>query len=131
VTLQGWDGRGEGGSADGSSVTEVLRRPGRVEFETFLTGPGFLILSDAFYPGWEARVDSEKREILQADVCCRAVALEPGCHRVEFRYRPRSFRIGLVISLVTLVALLVFGGFGDRLRTLWAKDNGQKSRKLQ
>ncbi len=110
VALQAWDGRGGGGSVEGSSVREILRRPGRVELAASLTGPGFLVLSDAYYPGWEARVDGERQEILQANVCCRAVALESGDHRVEFRYRPRSLRIGLVISLVTLGVLLVLGG---------------------
>jgi hypothetical protein len=31
-------------------------------------------------------------------VAFRAVGLEPGRHRVVFDYRPRSFRVGLLLS---------------------------------
>jgi hypothetical protein len=106
VTLQEWDGKGCGGVTEGSSVTQVSRRPGRVELEVSMTGAGLLVLADAFYPGWEVRVDGQKEDILQANIVCRAVALDPGDHNVVFEYRPRSFRIGLVVTLVFLVILI-------------------------
>ncbi|MCK4547524.1 MAG: YfhO family protein [Candidatus Eisenbacteria sp.] len=102
VTLQGWGGSMGLGLSRGSSVTEVERRGGRVELQVSMTGHGFLVLADAYYPGWEVWVDGEEHQILQANIVCRAVALRPGEHEVVFRYRPGSFTVGLVITLLSI-----------------------------
>jgi len=67
----------------------------------------FLVLSDTYYPGWEALVDGGEIKIYQADYLFRAVSLEQGKHVIEFRYRPRSFRVGLTISLISGAILCV------------------------
>jgi len=74
-----------------------------------LTGiaAGILVLADLSYPGWTASVDGHPAPILAADGYLRAVALSPGAHRVEFRYRPVSFSAGAALSLLALAALAV------------------------
>ncbi|MCX5790255.1 MAG: YfhO family protein [Elusimicrobia bacterium] len=72
--------------------------PDRVIVEAVAPCGGFLFLSDAFFPGWHATVDSQPREIYRAWIGFRTVRLEPGTHRVVFEYKPLSFRIGLLIS---------------------------------
>ena len=63
----------------------------------------FLILTDSFYPGWKAYVDGEEREILRANYIFRSIIIEPGKHQVRFEYDPLSFKLGLAISLLTVV----------------------------
>ncbi len=70
-------------------------------------GGGWLVLSDAFYPGWKATVDGHDVTIYQADLAFRAIPLTPGNHLIHFLYRPLSFRLGAWISLVTLLAITV------------------------
>ncbi len=79
--------------------------PNRVAVDVEFTEPGFLILADAFYPGWEARVDGEWVPLLRANYAFRAVRIESGIHRVDFAYRPQSFLAGAVLSLLTWLAL--------------------------
>ncbi|MCZ6477807.1 MAG: YfhO family protein [Gemmatimonadetes bacterium] len=74
------------------------------------SAPGYLVLTDAFYPGWTARVDGQERPILLANYFYRAVAVEPGEREVVFAYRSRPFEIGRRISAATLLATAV--GFG-------------------
>ncbi len=74
---------------------------------------GILVLADSFYPGWRVFVDGKEQRILKANYFFRAVELTPGDHRVEFRYEPNSFKIGLILSLTTLllIALASFYAF--------------------
>ena len=65
-----------------------------------------LVLADSFYPGWEVLIDQEPREILRVNYNLRGVKVPAGEHRVDFIYDPRSFKIGLVLSLATLVFLI-------------------------
>ncbi len=64
---------------------------------------GYLILTDTYYPGWEAKVDGEPREIRLANFFFRAVPIRPGDREVVFRYRPRPLELGAVLSIATLV----------------------------
>jgi hypothetical protein len=78
----------------------------RVTVEASLNQSGILVLADSFYPGWRVYVDGKEAEILRANLFFRAVVLPAGEHIVEFRYEPRTFKIGLVISVTTLLCLI-------------------------
>jgi uncharacterized membrane protein YfhO len=64
------------------------------------------LLTDTFYPGWQATVDGQPAEIQRADLMFRAVRLEPGTHQVVYRYQPASVHWGMWISVVALVLCL-------------------------
>ncbi|MBI2230071.1 MAG: YfhO family protein [Deltaproteobacteria bacterium] len=78
----------------------------RVTIRASLDASGILVLADSFYPGWSAYVDGKRAGILRANLFFRAVALPAGEHTVEFRYEPMSFKIGLVLSVTTIFALI-------------------------
>jgi hypothetical protein len=69
-----------------------------------LDQPGYLVLTDTWFPGWSARVDGTDVPLTRADYAFRAVHLPAGQHTVEFRYRPTSLRLGLAMSVVAAVA---------------------------
>ncbi len=69
----------------------------------------FLVISEAFYPGWKAAIDGKPTEIYRANFAFRAVAIPAGRHTVTFSYRPLSFKIGAWVSIATLA--LIIAGF--------------------
>jgi hypothetical protein len=81
----------------------VSYAPERVEIEASLESPGYLVLTDAHYPGWQAAVDGVPVPIARADLYFRAVRLEPGDHRVTFSYAPSSARVGLGVGLAAWI----------------------------
>jgi hypothetical protein len=85
--------------AQPSTVETIGYEPEEVQLQVSLGAPGYLVLTDADYPGWEATVDSKPVPVLRADLYFRAIALEGGEHLVSFHYRPNSARIGLAVSL--------------------------------
>jgi hypothetical protein len=93
------------GAAGDARIVES--RPDRVRVDIAPTVPGFLILSDTFFPGWTVTVDGQPRDILRANVAFRAVPVSPGEHAVEFRYAPLSFRIGGVVSILAVLVAVV------------------------
>jgi hypothetical protein len=68
-----------------------------------------LVLTDTWFPGWKATVNGKEVPIYLGNGLFRAVPVQPGNNEVVFRYEPRSFIIGLAISLVTLVLLALAG----------------------
>jgi len=89
-----------------------------VAIQTNATSPGFLFLSDTYYPGWKVYVDRKEKKILRANYAFRAVAVPKGKHTVVFRYQPKSFYYGVMISLGTFtivsLGIAVFLFFDSR-----------------
>jgi uncharacterized membrane protein YfhO len=85
----------------------VRFQPNEVVIETEARAPGFLVLTDSFYPGWKAFVDEGEQPIHRANYLFRAVRVPAGRHTVHFRYEPTSFRAGAAISLTALAGLLL------------------------
>jgi hypothetical protein len=73
--------------------------------------PGYLVLSDAYYPGWHATIDGQPTPIEQANYAFRAVYVPEGQHRVQFVFNPWLWKFGLLVSGITLVILLVWIGW--------------------
>jgi len=98
---------------------EIARyEPSRVDIEVQAAAPALLVLSDLFYPGWEATLDGRPAEILEANYVMRAVAIPKGAHEVRFLYRPASFRAGVAASAAgcLAVALLILSHMWTRRR---------------
>jgi len=85
----------------------ISHAPEQVVVETNGDGAGWLVLTDAWYPGWRATVDGTPVEIARADVLFRAVPVPAGRHRVEFALSPSSLWMGLGISVLALAVCAV------------------------
>ena len=103
--------------ANDSSAARILRDdPDEVVVEATAPRPGFLLLLDTDFPGWEASVDGRPERIWRADWAFRAVQVPAGRSTVRFVYRPRSWRAGLALGGLSLTLL----GVG------WAIDAGRR-----
>jgi len=91
-----------------SNSAEIIKyNPMSVTIKAKLATAAVLILGDAYYPGWRAIVDGAEARIFPANYLLRGVLLKKGEHTVEFVYRPLSFRLGAVISLLSLIFVFV------------------------
>ncbi|MFQ6015173.1 MAG: YfhO family protein, partial [Anaerolineae bacterium] len=88
-----------------SKAQIVSYTPNQVIIEATTDHDGYLFLSDTWYPGWKAYVDGREEKIYRANYVFRAVPIQEGRHLVEFVYDPLSFKIGVIISLLTLSLL--------------------------
>ena len=78
--------------------------PERVVLRTRGERGAVVVLTDAYFPGWEATVDGAPAPLLRANLNFRAVAVSAGEHEIEMRYRPAAFRWGLALALVAALA---------------------------
>jgi len=69
--------------------------------------PSYLVLNDAYYPGWEAWLDGRPVPIRRADYLMRAIQVPAGTHRLVFTYAPLSYLAGLAISVASALAIVV------------------------
>ena len=113
--------------AAGGTVEITQYEPERVRLKVIAPTDGFVLLRDTYYPGWHAYVDGKRAPLYRANFLFRCVPVPAGEHDVLFRYRPRSFTIGAVISVSTLAVLAVVGlavARKDRQRCLQGRSIG-------
>ncbi len=72
---------------------------------------GLLVLSEVYYPGWRATVNSKDARISEVDGALRGVVIPRGESRIALWYSPRSFWLGSLVSMAafsgTLLALFL------------------------
>jgi hypothetical protein len=72
--------------------------PRRVTVDVEAAKPVLLVLTDIYYPGWQAWVDGAGTPIHRTHGVFRAVLVPAGRHRVRFDYRPAMFWRGVVVA---------------------------------
>jgi hypothetical protein len=88
------------------SATIVEDKRNRVEIETDNDSEGLLVLSDNYYPGWQAGVDGAPAEVLRANHTMRAITVPAGKHVVSFAFMPAAFLASVYVSLAAAVLTL-------------------------
>lgn len=105
----------ESGYTDKASAQILSYKPSEVRISVDTPEPGMLVLSDTYYPGWEASVDGKTVHIFRANFTFRAIEVPAGLHDVVFTYEPESFKWGIIISSTAFVLVILFGVFIKRI----------------
>jgi hypothetical protein len=93
---------------DAAPVAEIVEyTPMRVVVEVEASRPGYLVLTDAYYPGWRAESDGEPVAIYRADVMFRAVPIHEGQQTIVFTFKPFAIPFGWQIAAVGAMTLLL------------------------
>jgi hypothetical protein len=94
--------------AEGSTPQMLEQSPTHYRMKLARKNPGWLVISQARYPGWKARIGGKEVPLLRANYAFDAIELPAGESEIEFSYEPLSFRLGLWISaLSAFVGLLL------------------------
>jgi hypothetical protein len=109
VVIEGYNHTSQPACADTKqdAVQIVSYEPDRVSILTASKCPSILVLTDTYDNGWKAYVDERPVTILHANYLFRGIALAPGVHRVEFEYKPFSFKLGTILSAAALIPVIV------------------------
>lgn len=81
------------------------------DYET--PGPKLAVFSEIYYPkGWNAYIDGEAAEHFRVNYVLRAMIVPGGNHEIVFRFEPRSYQVGNMVSLVgSIILFLVIAAF--------------------
>lgn len=79
--------------------------PNRIRVRTRGTGPGLVVVSEAFDPGWRAWLGDQELPVRRVDALVLGVEVPSGDRVLELRYRPPAWERGLRISGLALGAL--------------------------
>ena len=96
-------------SEDTGAIQIIRYTPNFIELGVDLPQEGYLVLSEVYYPGWQAKVDGRTVPTYRANYTFRAIYLEPGTHHVIMTFRPVTWYLGLAIAGITVILLVIWG----------------------
>lgn len=73
--------------------------------------PAFMVLADAYYPGWRAVIDGQMVPIYQTNLVQRGLFVPAGEHEIIFQFRPQTLKYGISLaffSLIMVVGIVVY-----------------------
>ena len=92
-----------------ADVSSLSKRVNEITFKTTSAGDSLIVLSTAFYPGWNYYLDGAKQDPpLRANHAFLAIPVPPAEHPVRLVYLPVSFKLGLALAAVSFIALILF-----------------------
>jgi hypothetical protein len=98
------------------SARLVSYSDGHLVVETRSASRAFLVVSESYFPGWEATVDGRAANIYQTNYVLQGVAVPAGSHRVELHFRTAGAALGSLISLGTFAVLVGMMVYSRRRR---------------
>jgi hypothetical protein len=84
--------------------------------------PGLLVLPDTYFPGWRAFVDGRDRTIYPTNGAFRGVTVPEGSTRVQFRYEPQAFPLGIPLAVLGIVVFAL-----TWLLSEWRRRRGRRA----
>lgn len=105
--------------------TPIIHRPDtdRLDVDTDLVRPSLLVVSEQFFPGWEASLDGVPTDLLRVNGVLMGTVVPEGRHRVTLRFQPASITTGFRITWATAVLVIVLW-LVDRRRASARKNSG-------
>ena len=79
-----------------------------ISLKVNLKEPGVLVLLENFFPGWEAKVNGVKRDVVEADYAFMGIPLEQGVQKVEMNFTHPGFLLGIKITSFTFLFYILF-----------------------
>lgn len=89
------------------TVKIIKYTPDKIEMIANSDSNSLLFLSDVYYPGWKAKINSKDTRIYRADYSFRAIYVPKGNNRVEFIYDPLGFRYGIYLVVVGIIGIVM------------------------
>jgi hypothetical protein len=88
-----------------TNVIVVSRRMAAhcVELEVSAEAPVMVVLAQAFYHPWSASVDGRPAKLWRANHAFQAIEIPAGLHQIQVSFRDWSFRVGGVVTALSLL----------------------------
>ena len=89
---------------DKNAIVQLIKYTNNsIELHICTANAGILVMAESDVKGWKVYVDEEEQKILSVNYANRGVLVDAGEHDIRMIYSPNSYRIGKIITVVTVL----------------------------
>ncbi len=89
------------------NISNLTRTPTVIELDVELEAKSDVLLAELMFPGWTAEIDGKPEPAASSYGLHRVVTVPAGKHHIRWVYAPRSFLLGWVTSLLSLLCVII------------------------
>lgn len=98
--------------SNGNSIAMTDYKPNHITYTANCNTKGLAVFSEIYYKdGWVALIDGKEVDYARANYILRALEIPTGKHKVEFKFEPKTFKIGNIVSMITFIIMLLITAF--------------------
>ncbi len=94
-------------NTSGGSAEILSYEPEWVSISTTRDTAGLLVLTDTYFPGWQATIDGNPTPIIRTNWTMRGVVVPAGRHTITMNYTPKSSYYGAILSMISMVVAII------------------------
>ncbi|MDQ2718413.1 MAG: hypothetical protein M3Z26_01440 [Bacteroidota bacterium] len=80
----------------------------KIDYSSHSSTPQLAVFSEVYYPlGWNVFIDGQKTDYFKTDYVLRGMFVPSGDHQIEFRFEPKSYTAGRMISIIANILVIV------------------------
>jgi len=98
-------------AASEDNISFITYTPNSFSISVSCVSPRWLVLSEIYYPGWEAELDGRTWPVEPAYGMLRAIMTPAGRHKVVMYFRPPLLRWGRILALAGLAFIVIITVF--------------------
>jgi len=107
------DALGDSQVQDTASVVRITSyEPNHLTYDVRSGKGGVIVFSEIYYPGWTVTVDGQPAELGRVNYVLRALNVQPGEHKVELAFFPKSVDRTETVAYIGLIILLILIALG-------------------
>ena len=96
-----------------ASIILTSYQPNHLIYESKTSSTQLAVFSEVYYDkGWTAYIDDKEVPHFRADYILRAMYIPEGKHKIEFKFEPAIYSIGMIIGIVSSILLLLLFASG-------------------
>ena len=104
----------------GARITWETDQPDQLALQVETAAPSFVVIADAWWPGWSADLDGAATPIRRVNHSLRGIAVPAGAHRLHLSFVPEGWATGVAVTRAALAlwiaAALAIVVIGSRRR---------------
>ncbi|MEO8405189.1 MAG: YfhO family protein [Chitinophagaceae bacterium] len=104
-----------------ATITLVSNENDLINYDFNAASNQFAVFSEVYYKsGWKAFIDGKESPIIKTDYVLRGLAVPAGKHKIEFKFEPKGYMTGKMITsvftiiMIVLIAIAIFMGWKQR-----------------
>lgn len=89
------------------NISNLTRTPTVIELDVELDAKADVRIAELMFPGWTVEIDGKTESAASSYGLHRIVTVPAGKHHIRWLYSPRSFQLGCITSLFSLLCVVI------------------------
>ncbi|MBN2546327.1 MAG: YfhO family protein [Spirochaetes bacterium] len=87
-------------------ISTDFTKANKISIKADIKVPSLMVINEIYHPGWKLKIDGNRENLSKVNFMLQGFWVDEGYHEIELTFSPKSLMLGLIISLISTIALI-------------------------